>query len=148
MQLKVKKLDPEAILPRYATEGATCFDLHALILEEGAVTVEPGETLKLRTGLSFEVPAGYVMDVYSRSGHGFKSGIRLVNCVGIIDSDYRGEVQVGLRNDGRGSVTFLHGDRVAQAKLTKVEQVELIEVESLSETERGEAGLGSTGVSA
>lgn len=139
MQVKVKKLHPDAILPQYATSGAACFDLHALTesLVIGPVTLD--------TGLSFEIPQGYAMMVYSRSGHGFKHGVRLVNCVGVIDSDFRGSVMVRLIADGSGSLVIRKGDRIAQAMIIPVPKVELIEADDLSDTTRGAGGFGSTG---
>lgn len=86
------------------------------------------------------------MMVYSRSGHGFKSDVRLANCVGVIDSDYRGEVKVKLTNDGNEYMQVNEGDRIAQAMIIPVEQVKFIEVAELSDTERGTGGFGSTGV--
>lgn len=142
--MKVKKLDPQAMLPRYGSEHAACFDLHAL-LPDGGLLLQPGHTALIRTGLSFEIPVSWAMEVYSRSGHGFKSGVRLVNCVGIIDADYRGEVMVKLVNEGTEAMPVLHGDRIAQAKLSQVPVVEFCEAEELSSTARGEGGLGSTG---
>lgn len=150
MKLNVKKLHPDAIIPKYATPGAACFDLHALGSEwkindqEFGEVVVRGTSRVFRTGLAFEVPPGWVMKIYSRSGHGFKNDTRLSNCVGIIDSDYRGEIQVKLRADGSG-LTVRPGDRIAQAMLVQAPQVELIEVEELSDTERGTGGFGSTG---
>ncbi|MRR49360.1 MAG: dUTP diphosphatase [Rhodocyclaceae bacterium] len=140
--LKVKKNDIEAIIPRYATKGAACFDLHAIW---GGEIAPCGGTCDFRTGLSFEIPEGYVMKVYSRSGHGFKNGIRLVNSVGIVDSDYRGEVMVKLRNDSYIAYTVRDGDRVAQAMIVPAPIFQIMEVESLGETERGTGGFGSTG---
>lgn len=142
--MKVKKLDPQAMMPRYGTEHAACFDLHAL-LPEGGLLLQPGHTALIRTGLSFEIPVSWAMEVYSRSGHGFKNGVRLANCVGIIDADYRGEVMVKLVNEGTEAMPVLHGDRIAQAKLSQVPVVEFCEAEELSSTARGEGGLGSTG---
>jgi dUTP pyrophosphatase len=142
--MKVKKLDPQAMLPRYGSEHAACFDLHAL-LPDGGLLLQPGHTALIRTGLSFEIPVSWAMEVYSRSGHGFKNGVRLVNCVGIIDADYRGEVMVKLVNEGTEAMPVLHGDRIAQAKLSQVPVVEFCEAEELSSTARGEGGLGSTG---
>lgn len=142
--MKIKKLDPQALLPRYGTEHAACFDLHAL-LPDGGLLLQPADTALIRTGLSFEIPIGWSMDVFSRSGHGFKNGVRLVNCVGIIDADYRGEVMVKLVNEGTEPMLILHGDRIAQAKLSQVPMVEFFEVEELSSTVRGEGGFGSTG---
>lgn len=155
MELKVKKLHPDAVVPKYATAGAACFDLHALMVDPHEWPLEDvipnGCTLTLRTGLAFEIPQGWVMLIYSRSGHGFKSDISLSNCVGVIDSDYRGEVQVKLRNDSplkdEAKACFYvgHGDRIAQAMLVQVPQVRLVEVEELGGTERGDGGFGSTG---
>ena len=142
MKLRVQKLHPAAQLPRFGSDGAACFDLQ---------TIEPGElgacggTFAFRTGLAFEVPAGHVMLVFSRSGHGFKNGLSLVNCVGVIDSDYRGEVMVKLRNDSVYRFGFEQGDRIAQAMILPVPAVELELAETLSETQRGTGGFGSTG---
>lgn len=140
-QLKIKRLHPDAIIPRYATAGAACLDLHTV----SADTVAPGMACELRTGLAVELPANHVMLVYSRSGHGFKYGVRLANCTGVIDSDYRGEIIVKLRNDGTAPLQFEKGDRIAQAMVLPVPSVELIEADELSTTERGAGGFGSTG---
>lgn len=157
MKVPFKKLHPDAVMPKYATRGAACFDLHAIVEGESKtdkagqaqppnVTVTPGNQVIVRTGLAFEVPAGWVLAVYSRSGHGFKDSVRLSNSVGQIDSDYRGEVMVALHNDSRKRFTVKHGDRIAQARLEPAPQVELVEVVELSATERGADGFGSTGV--
>lgn len=146
MQLKVKKLVEDATIPAYATPGAACFDLHACLSGGGAaLNTCPDATIVVPTGLAFEVPEGHVMLVYSRSGHGFKRNTRLANCVGVIDSDYRGEVQVKLTRDDGGSLTVTHGERIAQAMIVPVPRVALIEVDGLDETERGANGFGSTG---
>lgn len=146
MQLKIKKLHPDAVIPKYATAGAACFDLHALMDYDNAM-VTVGMPVTIRTGLSFEIPDGHVMLVFSRSGHGFKNDTRLANCVGVIDSDYRGEVQVKLTRDQAASHFLIvnHGDRIAQAMIIPVQQVQFVEVDDLTETERGTAGFGSTG---
>lgn len=141
IQLRVKRLHPNAILPKNATAGAACFDLHAI---EGGV-IGDGLPTAFATGLSFEIPPGYVLQVHSRSGHGFKHGVRLANATGIIDSDYRGEVLVKLVADGGGFLHVRAGDRIAQAMLVPVPAVELIERDELSTTERGTGGFGSTG---
>ena len=140
MQLKVKRLDPRAVIPKYQSDGAACFDLVAIERDN----VVPGIAL-YRTGLSFDIPQGYVLEVYSRSGHGFNQHTRLSNCVGIVDSDYRGEVMVQLIRDAGGHVGSQVGERVAQAMLRRVDQVEFIEVDELSETKHGANGMGSTG---
>lgn len=145
MELKVKKLDKNAIIPQYQSAGAACFDIHALTYMRKEIT--PGKAATLSTGLAFEVPEGFVLLVFSRSGHGFKDNIRLSNCVGVIDSDYRGELKVKLACDEGFGICVNHGDRIAQAMLLPVNQVQLLEVEELSETARGSAGFGSTGVS-
>jgi dUTP pyrophosphatase len=164
-QLKVKRLHPDAVLPKYATEGAACFDLaavgvHGLTMAEteflhrrgywdDGVAIIGGRqhdnSYTFRTGLAFEVPPGWVMLIYSRSGHGFKNDVRLSNCVGVIDSDYRGEVSVKLRCDGAANMRIQGGDRIAQAMLVQVPQVQLVEVDELTDTARGAGGFGSTG---
>ena len=101
--------------------------------------------MEFATDLAFEVPPGWVMKLYSRSGHGFKHGVRLANTTGIIDSDYRGHVPVMLTNDSGVAFYVAFGDRVAQAMLERVEQVEFEPVDVLSETVRGAGGFGSTG---
>lgn len=144
MKINVKRLEnyPENWeLPQYASNGAACFDLRAI--HSGAVFVGQGKTFS--TGLSFEIPKGYVMLIYSRSGHGFKHGVRLSNCTGVIDSDYRGEVKVKLYNDSMQAFPVKAGDRIAQAMILPIPAVELVEAEELSETERGQGGFGSTG---
>jgi dUTP pyrophosphatase len=140
MQLKVKRLDPRAVIPKYQSDGAACFDLVAI----DSWSDYKGVTA-YSTGLSFDIPQGYVLEVYSRSGHGFNMNTRLVNCVGIVDSDYRGEVVVKLIRDRGFHDMPQVGERVAQAMLRRVDQVEFIEVDELSETKRGANGMGSTG---
>lgn len=141
IKLRVKKLDPSATLPQYATPGAACFDLHSLT--EGVATKEA--PLVCGTGLAFEIPDGHVMLVFSRSGHGFKNDVRLSNCVGVIDADYRGEVKVKLAKDSRGILPVQKKDRIAQAMVIPVDKVEFEEVDELGSTERGAGGFGSTG---
>lgn len=145
MKVQIKKLRPEAVVPRYATPGSACFDLHAITCESA---VSPN-ALVFGTGLAFEVPEGHAMLIFSRSGHGFKNDVRLANCVGVIDADYRGEVKVKLTCDrapGQEDLRVNTGDRVAQAMVLPVERVQFVVVDELSDTERGEAGFGSTGV--
>lgn len=150
MKLKIKKLHPDAVVPQYQTAGAACFDLHALA--EGGMPfgyeglpVEFFEGSTFRTGLSVEIPAGHAMLIYSRSGHGFRSDTRLANAVGVLDSDYRGEVLVRLFNDGAEPFIVHKGDRIAQAMLVPIPRVEFEVVEELTTTERGTGGFGSTG---
>lgn len=145
MNVKIKKIHPDAKVPVYGSKGAACFDLYAARVINAADDIEL--TVTYGTGLQFEVPEGHVMMIYSRSGHGFKHGITLVNSTGVIDADYRGEVCVKLRKtriDMYGMPDV--GERIAQAMILPVEQVAFEEVDELSSTERGEGGFGSTGV--
>lgn len=140
-QLKVKRLHHAAKLPQYMTPGAACFDVCSI---DDDIT-QHGDACTFRTGLSFEVPEGYVMLVFSRSGHGFNADVRLANCVGVIDSDYRGELKVRLTRDKAGVFGVAEGERIAQCMLLPVQQWQLVEVEELSTTVRGAGGFGSTG---
>jgi dUTP pyrophosphatase len=130
--------------PKFATAGAACFDLHAA--EAG--DLKASSTTVIGTGLSVEIPQGHVMLIFSRSGHGFKNGITLVNGTGVIDSDYRGEIKVGLRNAGQDPFEIKIGDRIAQAMILPLPQFQFVETVVLSDTERGSGGFGSTGSSA
>lgn len=155
--IKIKPIHPTAVIPQYKTAGAACFDLHAVVeaddslgapgIDGHAITIAPGNSAVIRTGLTFELPVGWMLKVFSRSGHGRDDGIRLANGTGIIDSDFRGELQVILHNDHRSKrFTVRHGDRIAQAMLERAEQHMIMVVEELSTTERGAGGFGSTGV--
>lgn len=147
MKLKFKKLHPAAIVPKYATAGAACFDLHAYSdgIPAGWILREDGGTATIGTGIAYEVPPDHVMLVFSRSGHGFKNHVSLVNCTGVIDSDFRGEVCVGLRNDGPLPFRVAAGDRIAQAMIVRIPPVDMEETDELSDTARGTGGFGSTG---
>ncbi len=147
IRVKAKRIHEDAILPERATDGAACFDLRAILpqLPSKKTRIDAGSARTIRTGLAFEIPPGFAMMIYSRSGHGFKCGVRLANCVGVIDSDYRGEVQVRLTNDGESAFWVNEGDRIAQAMLVPVPAVEIFEAAELSDTERGTGGFGSTG---
>jgi dUTP pyrophosphatase len=128
-------------IPKYQTAGAACFDIQTL----GWGNIAPGTQKTFDTGLQYEIPEGHVMLVFSRSGHGAKSGVRLANGTGVIDSDYRGNLFVALRNDGDTDFHISSGDRIAQAMIVPLPLVTLVEVAELSETARGEGGMGSTG---
>lgn len=145
MEIKIKKLHPDAKMPSYATDGAGCFDLYSVTHCETEIT--NGRPVVVGTGLAFEIPEGHVMLIFSRSGHGFKHSTRLANCVGVIDSDYRGEVQVKLTRDSaaEGPLRVTVGDRIAQAMIVPVEQAFFEWVDELSSTSRGSGGFGSTG---
>jgi dUTP pyrophosphatase len=139
--LLVKRLSDSATIPTYGSEGAACFDLYA----DDTLAIAPGRAGTVKTSVSFAIPTGYVMLVFSRSGHGFKSGVRLANCTGVIDSDYKGEVMVRLKNEGSEAFMVRLGDRVAQAMLLPVERFELVDTDDIGTSERGTAGFGSTG---
>lgn len=143
MMLPYTLLTPTAKAPTYATDGAACMDVYADTQE--TTTIPAGTAVTLSTGLAFEVPQGYAMLVFSRSGHGFKAGVRLSNAVGVIDGDFRGELMVRLHNDSRKSYTVAAGERIAQIMVLPVPVLELVQVDSLSDTARGVGGLGSTG---
>lgn len=149
----VKKVHPNAHLPIYATSGAAAADVTCVAWKdvEGhwqttPVMVNPGSSVILDTGLQFAVPSGHELKCYSRSGHGFKSGIRLSNCTGILDSDYRGNLMVKLHNDSDTAFRIEMGERVLQVQVKKAPQNTFYEVLELDSTERGEGGFGSTGV--
>ena len=142
MDVKIKMIHPEAKVPTYGTEGAAAFDLYSV---QGGSVFMNGGTKTFDTGLEFEIPSDHVMLVFSRSGHGFKNGVRLANCVGVIDADYRGEVRVKLTNDGPLTYHVDEGERVGQAMVLPVERVQFIVTEELSDTARGTGGYGSTG---
>lgn len=148
MELKIKALSPkigtDIPLPRFATAGAACMDLYACI--DQPVTLAAGERRLIPTGIAIALPsAEYVALVFARSGLGIKHGIALSNGVGVIDSDYRGEILVGLQNSGREDYTVAPGDRIAQLMITPVLQARLRLVDELDETQRGAGGFGSTG---
>jgi len=143
MLLKFKKLDERAIIPRYASEEAAGLDLHVLL--DKPYIMKENERYMFPTGLSVEIPKGYVGLVFIRSSVGTKMGVRLANGVGVIDSDYRGELMIATHNISGGEVKFESGDRLAQMVIVSAPQFEVEEVEMLSGTERGEGGFGSTG---
>lgn len=141
--MRVKKLRKNAIVPTYGSEAAAGADLYACLDE--CVTIGPGETVFIPTGLAMEIPEGYAGLVYARSSLGSKRGLAPANKVGVIDSDYRGEVRVVLHNHGKQAQTIFGGDRIAQLLITPVLQPLFEEVPELSDTDRGQGGFGSTG---
>lgn len=148
MELKIKALSPkigrEIPAPFYATPGAAAMDLHACL--DQPVTIPAGGRAVIPTGLAIALPSPeYVALVFARSGLGIKHGVAPANCVGVIDSDYRGEILVGLQNSGREDYTVAPGDRIAQLMITPVLQARLRLVDELDETQRGAGGFGSTG---
>lgn len=144
MELKIKKLHPKAILPTYGSAGAAGADLYALP-EGDPITINPGETVFIHTGLSMAIPEGYVGLNFARSGLASKQGLAPANKVGVIDSDYRGELMVALHNHGDIPRTVEPGDRIAQFLIMPVITARFVEVDALDETQRGEGGFGSTG---
>ena len=143
LKMNFKKLNANAITPTYGTEFSAGADLYAC--EGGEVSIAPGETKLIHTGLSLEIPEGYAGLIYARSGIATKRGLAPANKVGVIDSDYRGEIMVSLYNHSSSVQTIADGERVAQLVITPFLKVEYNEVNELSDTERGEGGFGSTG---
>ncbi len=148
MELKIKAISPkvggEIPLPYYASAGAAAMDLHACV--DGPVEVAPRALVSIPTGVAIALPsADYVALVFARSGLGIKHGITLSNGVGVIDSDYRGEIRVGLTNLSDTPYTVQPGDRVAQLAVMPVVRAQLVQAEDLDETARGAGGFGSTG---
>ena len=142
-KVAVKKLREGAILPTFGSAQAAGADLYACL--ERDVTIAPGETAFIPTGLAMELPRCYAGLIYARSGLACKRGLAPANKVGVVDSDYRGEFIVALHNHGSQPQTIAHGERIAQLVVTPVLIPEYIEVETLSETDRGAGGFGSTG---
>lgn len=143
--VKVKKLDPRAIIPQYHTEGAVAFDIHAIVDEGQVIRVSPHSQENLSTGLAMAIPQGYELRVSPRSGQAFKHEISIRNSPGIIDSDYRGEIKVSFVNNSNNIFVINPGDRICQVKLSMAPRAVFEEVEDLNKTDRGEGGFGSTG---
>ena len=143
VKVNFKKLNENAIAPTYGTEFSAGADLYAC---EGAeITIEAGESKLIHTGLSLEIPEGYAGLIYARSGIATKRGLAPANKVGVIDSDYRGEIMVCLHNHSNTAQTIADKERVAQLVITPFLKVEYTETDALSDTVRGEGGFGSTG---
>ena len=141
--IHVKRLRQGAQLPTYGSAEAAGADLYACL--EEPVTIPPGETKFIPTGISLEVPRQCAGLVYARSGMACKRGLAPANKVGVIDSDYRGEIMVVLYNHGREAQTIFHGDRIAQLVITPVLQCPYEDADALSDTDRNQGGFGSTG---
>jgi len=142
-ELPVKLLVSGAKLPERKTPGSVGYDVAACLSDD--VVVEPGETRLIGTGFAIELPPGHAAFIYARSGLGIGRGIVPANCVGVIDSDYRGEVIVGLKNTSGEPFTVKNGDRIAQMVICRCELPELTLCDDLEETPRGGGGFGSTG---
>ncbi|MBD1371832.1 dUTP diphosphatase [Hazenella sp. IB182357] len=165
IQVQIKKIDEEAVIPQYATRGSAGFDLVA----HADRIILPGETKLISTGLAFAIPAGYEMQIRPRSGISLKTKLRLPNSPGTIDSDYRGELYVMMENGNvptgnsgspldvshqpiegterypEGTYIIRRGDRIAQGVIAQVEQAQFVAVKQLDETIRGTGGFGHTG---
>ena len=142
-ELKIKKLDERATIPSYGSEYAAGFDLYAILEED--ITIKSHETILVKTGLSMEIPIGYAGMIFARSGLATKKGLAPANKVGVVDSDYRGEVMVVLHNHSNTSQTISNGERIAQMVIMPFYKAEFTVVDELSNTERGSGGFGSTG---
>ena len=143
MKMKIKRLDEKAVIPKRGSASAAGYDIYSI--EE--VSLPPGETKLIKTGLSMEIPENYLGGVFARSGLAVKEGIRPANCVAVIDADYRGELMVPLHNDSKEERRITVGERIAQLVILPFLPVEFEETDELSETVRGEGGFGSTGKS-
>ncbi len=143
MELKIKKLSPNAKTPTYGSVSAAGADLYALT--ENELEINAGETLLVHTGIAMQIPDGYVGLIYARSGLATKKGLAPANKVGVIDSDYRGEIMVALHNHSDKAQKIENGERIAQIVIAPYLRASFTESATLEETERGEGGFGSTG---
>lgn len=146
IDIKLKRLDENAILPTYGSDKAACFDLYAI----ESTFIRPHSCKKIRTGwamqpVNYRKNAGFVGLIFARSGIATKQHLRPANCVGVVDEDYTGEIMVALHNDGEFTEYINAGDRIAQMMYMPYEQPHLVEVDELKETARGDGGFGSTG---
>ncbi len=143
MDINITKLTATAKLPERGSEYAAGYDLFADVTEE--LSIAPHETKMIGTGLAMEIPVGYFGGVFARSGLSAKEGLRPANCVGVVDSDYRGEVKVALHNDGDVPRVVTPAEKIAQLVVVPFLAVSFNEVEDLTDTKRGDGGFGSTG---
>jgi len=143
MKIKIKKLNDKAIIPTKGSQRAAGYDLYACADKD--VVIAPHSTIKVGTGVSMAIPDGYFGAIYARSGLSTKQGLRPANCVGVIDSDYRGELIIALHNDTEDEKTIDKNERIAQLIVMPYLSVEFQETDELDDTERGSGGFGSTG---
>lgn len=141
--IPIKKLNPAAIIPTYASQYAAGADLYACI--EEPIEIAPAKTILIPTGLAIEIPAGYAGLIYARSGLASKKGLAPANKVGVIDADYRGEIMVALHNHSNTAATIAPKERIAQMVITPYLTAHFEETQNLSDTVRGAGGFGSTG---
>ncbi|MBE6551053.1 MAG: dUTP diphosphatase [Ruminococcaceae bacterium] len=143
-KLYIKKVNENAVIPKYMTEGSAAMDICACL--DGDIVIAPGKAVLVPSGLAVMIERGFAGMLYARSGLAAKNGITLANCVGVIDSDYRGEILVALINLSDKDFTVTHGMRIAQLVITPVCVPTIIVTDALENTARGEGGFGSTGV--
>lgn len=141
--VKIKKISKNAFVPTYGSEFSAGADLYACL--DASLKIESGETAFVHTGISLEIPQGFAGLVFARSGLSCKKDLAPANKVGVVDSDYRGEIMVALHNHGKEARTVEHGERVAQLLIMPYVTADFIESDELSNTERGTGGFGSTG---
>ena len=139
--IRVKKLHPDAKLPTKATDGSACWDVYSL----QDISLNYPQVTDIPTGLQFEIPRGYFLDIRPRSGLAFRYTVTIINSPGTLDSDYRGELRVGLIKHTNEKNEVKKGDRIAQIRVERIWDTEFVEVEELSDTLRGTGGFGSTG---
>ena len=142
-KVRIKKLDRNAIIPTYGTDYAAGCDIYALV--DDKETIKPGETKLIKTGIAMEVPTGYAALIYARSGLASKKGLAPANKVGVVDSDYRGEIMVALHNHSDEVREIENGERIAQIVIAPYIKAIFEEVDNLDGTKRGDNGFGSTG---
>ena len=142
-KIHIMKLKSNAKVPQRVTEGSVGYDIAACLDEQ--IVIQPGETYKVGSGIAIALAPGYAAFIYARSGLGIKHGVIPANCVGVIDSDYRGEIIVGLKNTSGQPFTVNDGDRIAQMVIMKCELPEIVICDDLDKTARGDGGFGSTG---
>ncbi len=144
IDVKIKYLSDKATEPRYATDGSLGMDLSAALSEP--VVIKPGERVAVPTGIAIQIPGGWGAFVFPRSGLSLKSGITMCNCVGVIDTDYTGELKAAVINVSDKEFTVNSGDRIAQLVFLPVEKARFVSAEELDDTDRGDGGFGSTGI--
>lgn len=145
MQINIKKIRSTSTIPTRGSEEAAGYDMYADLKDKKSVIIAPHTSYMVNLGIAMEIPSGYFGALYPRSGLSAKKGLRPANCVGVIDSDYRGEIMVALHNDTDTAEEIHHGDRVAQLIIQRHATAEFVQVDELSDTKRGAGGYGSTG---
>lgn len=145
MNIKIRKLNQNAVIPTHGSEYSAGYDLYACMDTNESLTIKPHQTVKIYTGVAVAIPEGYFGGIYARSGVASKRGLRPANCVGVIDSDYRGEIIVALHNDSEVEQLVVGGERIAQLVVMPFLPIDFVVVDELDETDRGDGGFGSTG---